>query len=239
MTPLKLVELNKLSDDLKASIARRDKNHVMPATMEVAQSTSEALLFLDRARLALDAALDFQAVRECRDMSVALAAYAREARDTSLLDKAARLRVEAERRAGAMLAASGALRAKGARDEGAPRLKLSDIGISAVQSSVWQQMAALPDSLFSDAMAQATQPGKLLTSVKVMAAARAIQPPPPREVPMGAPSHRSRPKSALVTAVRQVQEVLATRTGALLTEEKTELLKLYEAIEVVLVDDRG
>ena len=235
---MKKDDLNTLADDLGRAIALRNKHHVLPLTRDMAvmkaESTSEALLFLERASLALDAALDFQSVRECRDMGVALAAYAREAKDGSLMDKAARLRVQAERRAGEMLLASrqdGTRVAyfEACRPDGSPRLKLSDIGITRMQSSVWQQVAALPPQVFSDALAQAAT-GRFVTSEKVLKAARVLEPQPPRDKLIGAPAHRTRAKSVLLDATRQLLTALGTRHGVLMAAEREALEALWFAV---------
>jgi N6-adenosine-specific RNA methylase IME4 len=104
-------------------------------------------------------------VKSIRDKAVAMQAYAKQAKDTKLITQATEIRMRAERRAGELLAE---MKAHGQR-EGAggdrksksqPAIlipKLSDIGITANQSSRWQKLAALDPNAFEDKVGTASK----------------------------------------------------------------------------------
>lgn len=82
-----------------------------------------------------------------------MAAYARQANDTALVEWATEIKVRAERRAGEMLAEMQ--KHNGGRPNGNPSHRatglpptLTDLGISRDQSSRWQKLAAVPEDQF-------------------------------------------------------------------------------------------
>lgn len=122
----------------------------------------------DAARQALEEAVRIDEVTAIRDQAMAFEAYARQAKDTDLIDKATEIRMRAERRAGELLIAmerSGerqpaARPKKNPRDETmviepveAPKT-LKDLGISPDQSSRWQNVAKMPPAQFEERVAQ-------------------------------------------------------------------------------------
>jgi MT-A70 len=92
-------------------------------------------------------------------------AYAKQAKDSTLITQATKIRMRAERRAGEMLAemkASGQREGAGGdrKSKSQPAIlipKLSDIGITATQSSRWQQLAALAPTTFEDKVEAASK----------------------------------------------------------------------------------
>jgi uncharacterized caspase-like protein len=98
-------------------------------------------------------------VKDIRDKAQALEAYARQARDNEALNRAVRIRVRAERRAGELLEKMD--KAKGARERGTKRgtatrstdstaSTLADLGVSKYQASRWQKLAQIPEKVFEE-----------------------------------------------------------------------------------------
>lgn len=123
-----------------------------------------ALTRYSAARHALEEAVRVDEVKDIRDKALAMAAYAKQAGDNSLIQLATEIRVRAERKAGQMLAQMP--KATGAKGVGpiavvvndrnhSPTLK--DLGISKDQSSRWQKLAAVPEDTFEQAVAAAKE----------------------------------------------------------------------------------
>jgi hypothetical protein len=108
------------------------------------------LVRYDAARKALAAAHRVDEVKHIHDKATALLAYARQAGDFELQNRAAEIRLFAERRAGELLVDMQATGQRRAKERGRPK-KLSSsttlpkLGITRDQSSKWQRLARMID----------------------------------------------------------------------------------------------
>jgi hypothetical protein len=139
------------------------------------------LMHYDAARLALAEAVKFDDVLAIKDVAKHAELYARQARDTELIERATEIKVRAERRAGQMLAAakeSGDRRGKGNPQlSNAGTFGLSDIGITKNESSRWQKLASVPDEQFEQAVAAAKEVAGEVTTAAMLRIERANNPP--------------------------------------------------------------
>lgn len=140
------------------------------------------LVNYEAARTALAKAHSLDEVKSIRDKAQALAAYARQARDTDLIKMATEIKVRAERNCGERLAemekAKGAANGTPGPGRGnvvaqrdrvydQPRT-LSDLGISKDQSSRYQRLAAMPEEHFETAIETAKAAAGEVTSAHML-----------------------------------------------------------------------
>lgn len=138
------------------------------------------LVRYEQARAALAECKRVDEVKDIRDKAEAMAAYARQAKDTELIQFATEIKVRAERKAGGMLAAgfeSGErARSGGAMKKESPPPTLSDIGISRDQSSRWQSLANMSDEHFETAVATAKDTAGQVTTAFMLREAQKVKP---------------------------------------------------------------
>lgn len=147
-----------------------------------------ALTKYDAARYALSVAVEVDEVKGIRDKAEAMAAYARQAKDTELVQWATEIKVRAERRAGQMLAEMPKATGKAGQFAGGntivPPVKektLADIGITKNESSRWQKLAAVSDKQFEHAVAAAKEVAGEVTTAAMLRAAKADDLPKPAQ----------------------------------------------------------
>ena len=122
-----------------------------------------ALIRYEAARTALAEAHRVDEVKDIRDKAEAMAAYARQAKDSELIQYATEIKVRAERRCGELLARTEkntGSRGVGSnqhqvRSHDATTPTLADMGLSKSESSRYQQLAAMPAEHFETAVATA------------------------------------------------------------------------------------
>jgi hypothetical protein len=143
-----------------------------------------ALIRYDAARKAIAAAHRVDEVKQIRDKAEAVRVYAKQAGDFELQNRAAEIRLRAERRAGELLADMA--KNPGTRGEGRPRKdgtkirrssnttaypppKLVEIGVTRDQSSKWQRLAKMiDDATFDRALTQARDKNGELTTAALL-----------------------------------------------------------------------
>jgi hypothetical protein len=140
------------------------------------------------ARYALSVAVQVDEVKDIRDKAEAMAAYARQAKDTELVQWATEIKVRAERRAGQMLSEMPKATGKSGQFTGGhivvPPVKeqtLADIGITKNESSRWQKLAAVSESQFEQAVSAAKEVAGEVTTAAMLRAAKSydVQPDAP------------------------------------------------------------
>jgi hypothetical protein len=129
----------------------------------------------EAARTALAEAHRVDEVKDIRDKAEAMAAYARQAKDSELIEYATEIKVRAERRCGELLTVSvehGGDRRSESRSK-APTL--NDMGLTRDESSRYQQLAAMPDDHFETAVATAKATAGEVTTAFMLREARRVQ----------------------------------------------------------------
>jgi hypothetical protein len=193
------------------------------------------LIRYEAARTALAAAHSVDEVKDIRDKAEAMAAYARQAKDSELIQYATEIKVRAERRCGEMLRTTE--KNTGARMNGSVVERcdhretptLADMGLSKDESSRYQQLAAMPDEHFETAVATAKATAGEVTTAHMLRIAKE-----------GVPSKR--PREDRVAEMRELArqghsaEQIAAAQG--LGLDRTQLL-LREADIKISIQRRG
>ena len=139
-----------------------------------------ALVLYEAARNALAEAHRVDEVKDIRDKAEAMAAYARQAKDSELIQYATEIKVRAERRCGELLARTE--KNKGAatpsNDTRASTPTLRDMGLTYDESSRYQQLAAMPAEHFETAVATAKATAGEVTTAFMLREASKAKPQP-------------------------------------------------------------
>ena len=202
-----------------------------------------ALVRYDAARAALSAALRVDEVKDIRDKAQAMAAYARQAQDTEMVEWATEIKVRAERRAGELLrdmAATGERAASGGdrnasshRATMAPTLEA--LGVSRDESSRWQKLAAVSEDQFEQAVAAAKEVAGEVTTAAMLRMARAAV-----EQDTGADEPEVEPAPSLAAVLREMttairclkraRRALPTKAGSVVVAIISNLTRIRETL---------
>jgi hypothetical protein len=202
-----------------------------------------ALVRYEAARAALQAAHDVDEVKDIRDKAQAMAAYAKQAKDTKLVEWASEIKVRAERRAGAMLtemqingAGHANLKEGPELPEGTPGPTLDSLGISKKQSASWQKVAAIPERQFERAIEQNKQSAGVVTTAAVL---RTAAQPAPRvsEARKATPAPKAEKQPDGMAKLRAAVEDLTEKNGDLVDTAR-ELEDKLTAFEKTEPDDQ-
>ena len=211
-----------------------------------------ALARFEAARLALREAKAIDEVKDLRDKAEAMAAYARQARDTELIRLATEIKVRAERKVGELLRETErntGVRVRGPAVERCDRRgvpALADLGLTKSESSCYQRLAAMPEQQFEAAIETAKAIAGQVTTARMLREASKFEAPKAgaRTAKRGTPrkskaAQRARerlkdaPHSALVGWSRQV--IAAVREATELHDEERQVLaELFAVLSPLL-----
>lgn len=192
-----------------------------------------ALVRYEQARYALAECQRVDEVKDIRDKAEAMAAYARQAKDTELIQYATEIKVRAERRCGELLRQTE-------RHKGGDPIRLSqhvtsapptlaDMGIHRNDSMRWQSLAGMSEEHFETAVATAKDTaGQVTTAFMLREAKRAKPIDPPKKGPKAdamrqeLKAAQARGASMLCSYARLLLSAILASEG--LTEEERDLV---------------
>ena len=204
----------------------------------------------DQARFALGECQRVDEVKDIRDKAEAMAAYARQAKDTELVEWATEIKVRAERKAGELLIqmkARGELASPGDGEKfGANKhssqaptsvpSRLADMGLSKDQSQRWQSLAGMTDEHFETAVATAKDTAGQVTTAFMLREAARVKPHGPSHKGAKADALREELKAAKDRGVSQLETYARLTLSALRSQDsftEQEQLLLAELMEVI------
>lgn len=141
-----------------------------------------ALVRYEAARTALAECQRVDEVKDIRDKAEAMAAYARQAKDSELIEWATEIKVRAERKAGELILqkrASGEMAAAGGDRRSDNKIEpttLKDYGISPDQGVRWTALADMPQAHFETAVATAKDTAGQVTTAFILREAGRAKP---------------------------------------------------------------
>ena len=198
-----------------------------------------ALVRYEAARTALAEAHRVDEVKDIRDKAEAMAAYARQAKDSELIQYATEIKVRAERRCGELLRATADAGQRATRGLNVERYDiekptLSDMGLTRDESSRYQQLAAMPAEHFETAVATAKATAGEVTTAFMLREAKRNAPQPPKTKKAEAireelKQARERGVSMLCTYARLTLSALR-ELDSVTDEERDVLRELADAI---------
>lgn len=207
-----------------------------------------ALVRYEQARYALAECQRVDEVKDIRDKAEAMAAYARQAKDTEMIQWATEIKVRAERKAGELLSQvprqqhSGRKPANSSDDQTNYQKALSDAGLTQSAAYQYERLAAMPAEHFETAVATAKDTaGQVTTAFMLREAARAK---PQGTAPKGAKADaiREELKAAKERGVSMLETyarltLTAVRNQDSFTEQEQSLLaELMDVIAAVTAE---
>lgn len=188
------------------------------------------LVRYEQARTALAECQRVDEVKDIRDKAEAMAAYARQAKDTELIQWATEIKVRAERKAGELLAQSAANGDRAPQGRVSPvepkPTTLVDLGITSNQSSRWQSLASMTDAHFETAVATAKDTAGQVTTAFMLREAK-------RAKPQGKP--KTGPKAE---AMREEIKAAQERGSSMLCSYARLLIGTIQASEGLTEEER-
>lgn len=209
-----------------------------------------ALVRYEAARNALAEAHRVDEVKDIRDKAEAMAAYARQAKDSELIQYATEIKVRAERRCGELLRVTekntGAMGTGSnqhqVRSNDATAPTLADMGLTRDESSRYQQLAAMPTEHFETAVATAKATAGEVTTAFMLREAAKHRPPAKKVTKKDAErleelrQAKERGVSMLCTYARLTLTALRS-LDSFTDEEKAVIQELSEAINQVSITE--
>lgn len=210
-----------------------------------------ALMKYEAARSALAECRRIDEVKDIRDKAEAMAAYARQAKDTEMIQWATEIKVRAERRCGEMLTVAekntGGNPNLSKHATGSPPT-LADIGLTRNESSRYQQLAAMPAEHFETAVATAKETAGQVTTAFMLREAATLKagkarPRPPKG--RAADAMREELRAAKERGISMLQTyarltLSAVRAQDSFTEEELSLLgELKDAIAAMAAHEEA
>lgn len=196
------------------------------------------LVRYEQARTALAECYRVDEVKDIRDKAEAMAAYARQAKDSELIQYATEIKVRAERRCGELLARTAETGERATRSSGGANVPtvsndstpkpptLADMGLTRDESSRYQQLAAMPDEHFETAVATAKATAGEVTTAFMLREAKKAK-------PQGQP-----PKGKKAEELRQELKEASSRGVSMLTTYAGLTLRALRATDSVTDQER-
>ena len=211
------------------------------------------LVRYEQARHALAECQRVDEVKDIRDKAEAMAAYARQAKDTEMIQWATEIKVRAERRCGELLRGNVATASErgqqgakarwdGKSDEPTSHAaSLSDMGLTKDQSSRYQSLASMSDDHFETAVATAKDTAGQVTTAFMLREANKNKPQGKPKTGQKADSMREELKAAQVRGASMLETYLrltikAVREQDSFTDQERALIgELMEAMTAMTV----
>lgn len=192
---------------------------------------SAQLVRYEQARTALAECHRVDEVKDIRDKAEAMAAYARQAKDSELIQYATEIKVRAERRCGELL--STVDRSKGGRPEEnsskaetSYQATLRENDLHPSTADRYQQLAAMPDDHFETAVATAKATAGEVTSAFML-----------REAAKHKPAGKA-PKGAKADAIREELREAKERGVSMLTTYAGLTLRALRSMDSITDQER-